>query len=130
MAAGKLVYQKTQEAETLLDAMLAEGIADAFALELYPDREPPWTHALTPQAQESMWPKVRRKLAASDISEIRRLLLGDGDRIPIWTGYTMGYKIVRGYLDMHPAVKPVSLVGLTGWVIFDGSRYMQSPEPS
>lgn len=129
MAAGKLVYQKTQEAETLLDAMLAEGIADAFALELYPEAEPPWTHALTPYAQESVWPKVRRRLAVSDTSEIRRLLFGDGDRIPIWTGYTLGYKIVRGYLDLHTTVKPASLVGLTARAIFDASGYLQSPEP-
>ncbi len=130
MAAGKLVYQKTQEPETLLDAMLAEGMADAFALELYPDQEPPWTHALTSQAHESVWPKVRRRLAASDTSEIRRLLFGDGDRIPIWTGYTLGFKIVRGYLDLHPAVKPASLVGLTARAIFDSSGFPPSPEPA
>ena len=76
------------------------------------------------------WPKVRRKLAASDTSEMRRLLFGDGDRIPIWTGYTLGYKIMRGYLDLHPTVKPASLVGLTARAIFDASGYLQSPELS
>ena len=65
---------------------------------------------------------MRRRLAVSDTSEIRRLLFGDNDRIPPWTGYTLGYKLVRGYLDRHP-VKPSSLVSMTARAIFEGSGY-------
>ena len=123
MMGGKLIYQKSQEPETLLDAMVAEGIADAFAMELYTDLIPPWTHALTPEATERVWPKVRRRLTVSDASEIRRMLFGDNDRIPIWTGYSIGYSTVRGYLDGHPTAKPASLVGLTAKTIFQASGY-------
>ncbi len=117
-----LVYQKTQEAETLLDAMVAEGIADAFAKDLHPDVNPPWTDALSPEAEALVWPKVRRRLAVSDTSEIRRLLFGDNDRIPLWSGYTLGHKLVRGYLDRHP-VKPSNLVSMTAGAIYEGSGY-------
>ena len=86
LAGGHLVYQKTREPETLLDAMMAEGIADAFAMELSPSTRPPWVDALSPEATEQVWPKVHRRLAVSDSSEIRRILFGDSDRIPIWTG--------------------------------------------
>ena len=127
---GMLVYQKSQEPETLLDAMVAEGIADAFALELYPDLEPTWTHALTPEAEELVWPKVRRRLAVSDTSEIRRVLFGDNDRIPVWTGYTIGFKIVRGYLELQPTARPASLAGLAARTIFEASGYSPSLVPA
>ena len=127
---GVLVYQKSQEPETLLDAMVAEGIADTFALELCPDLDPPWTHALTPEAEESVWPKVRRRLAVSDTSEIRRVLFGDNDRIPVWTGYTIGHKIVRGYLELQATARPSSLAGLTARTIFEASGYSPSLVPA
>ena len=127
---SKLVYQKSQEPETLLDAMVSEGISDAFARELYPDLEPMWINALTLEAEESVWPKVRRRMLASDTSEIRRMLFGDNDRIPVWTGYAIGYKIVRGYLDLHPAAKPATLARLTGRAIFEASDYRPSLVPA
>ena len=119
---NRLVYQKSQEAETLLDAMVAEGIADAFAKDLHTDLDPQWTNALSPEAEALVWPKVRRRLAVYDTSEIRRLLSGDNDRIPQWSGYTIGYKLVKGYLDRH-SVKPSSLVSMTAKAILEGSGY-------
>ena len=123
MVGSKLIYQKSQEPETLLDAMVAEGIADAFAMELHAGMEPPWTRALSPEAAEQIWPKVRRRLHVSDTTEIRRFLFGDNDRIPVWTGYTVGYRVVRGYLNRHPAARPASLLGLSGKTIFEASGY-------
>ncbi|MBI4340518.1 MAG: hypothetical protein HY680_11295 [Chloroflexi bacterium] len=126
MNSGRLVYQKSQEPETLLDAMLAEGIADAFALELCPQASPPSIGALSPQAEEQIWPRVRRRLATSDTGEIRRFLFGDNDRVPVWTGYTIGYRIVRRYLDGHPSARPATLVGMTARAVLEASNYSPS----
>ncbi len=126
LAGGKLVYMKTQAPETLLDAMVAEGLADAFALSIVADPRPPWIDALSREMEARMWPRVHRRLGASDTAEIRRILFGDNDRIPPWTGYTVGYRIVKGYLDNHPDARPANLVGLPASTIYESSAYSPS----
>ena len=122
-AGGKLIYVKTQEPETLLDAMIAEGVGDAFANYQYPSMKPPWAQALHPSVEAGVWPKVHRRLGISDPTEIRRILFGDNDRIPQWTGYTIGYRIVRGYLQKNPSSTPSNLVSIPGRSIFEASGY-------
>lgn len=123
LAGGKLVYMKSQQPETLLDVMVAEGLADAFATEIHPSTRPRWTDALTPELKQRLWPRVQRRLSVSDTAEIRRMLFGDGDRIPLWTGYTFGYDIVKSYLESHPDAQPANLTGLPASVIFEASGY-------
>ena len=130
MSGGRLVYQKSQEPETLLDAMVAEGIADAFAMELCPGMQPAGADALSAKTEEMVWPKVRRRFATSDTSEIRRFLFGDNDRVPIWTGHTIGYRTVKGYLASHPSARPANLVGLAAKAIFETSQYHPSLVPA
>ena len=125
---GRMVYLKSQEPENLLDAMVVEGIADAFAMELNPEMAPAWTRALTPEEEAASWPKLRRRLSIIDPMEIRRMLMGDSDRIPQWAGHTIGYRIVEGYLRSHPRSKPATLVGLTARSIFEASGYGQNQE--
>ena len=123
LSGGKLVYVKTQEPETLLDAMVAEGLADVFSMQLQEGPGPPWVDALAPEVERRIWPRVHRRFGVSDTVEIRRMIFGDNDRIPIWTGYTFGYRIVTRYLQANPDVRPASLVGLPASAIYEGSGY-------
>ena len=118
---------KTQEPETLLDAMVTEGLADRFASGLNPDVSPSWANALTPELEGRLWPRVRRRLPLSDTTEIRRVLFGDNDRIPVWTGYTFGHRIVASYLKANQDVRPASLVGLPASAIYEASGYRPAP---
>jgi uncharacterized protein YjaZ len=103
--------------------MIAEGVGDAFAHNQYPHLRPLWTQALSPPAEGRIWPKVHRRLGISDPTEIRRILFGDNDRIPQWTGYAIGYRIVKDYLQTHPASAPANLVSIPGRTIFEASGY-------
>ena len=114
---------KTQEPETLLDAMIAEGVGDAFAHDQYPFMRPSWTQALDPSVEAKVWHKVHRRLGISDPTEIRRILFGDNDRIPQCTGYTIGYRIIQGYLQKNPSSTPANLVSFPGRAIFEASGY-------
>ena len=125
LTGGKLVYTRSKEPETLLDAMVVEGLADAFATHVYPDMRPPWTEALDPEVEQRLWPRVHRRFKVSDPTEIRRILFGDNDRIPVWTGYTVGFRIVQRYLEANPTAQPAGLLGLSAAAIFEASGYAQ-----
>ena len=123
VSGGRLVYMKTQQPETLLDAMVAEGVADAFAMSICPEMRPRWTRALDADQQRRIWPRVRRRLGVADTTEIRRMLFGDNDRIPQWTGYTFGYRIIASYLESNPDTHPAQLVSVAGGAILAQSSY-------
>jgi uncharacterized protein YjaZ len=121
---GHMVYVKSQEPDTLLDAMLSEGLADAFAQEFYPEHRPHWIDALKPEVETAVWRNVERRLGITDPQDIRRYLFGDADRVPIWTGYAIGHAIVRSYLKNHPGARPASLVGMQFQTIYQESGYV------
>lgn len=123
LAGGRLIYMNSQEPETLLDAMIAEGLADTFAMGIVEHADPPWTSALSPEVERSIWPRVRRRLAVSDTSEIRRILFGDNDRIPTWTGYTIGHRIVQHYMKAKGDASLTDVIGLPASAIFEASGY-------
>ena len=123
MVNGRMVYMKSEEPDTLLDAMLTEGVADAFAREIYPDRLPRWLTDLSPEDEAAVWPQIQRRLDITDPGEIRRYLFGDSDRVPLWSGHAVGHAIVRSYLRRHPKARPASLVGLQSRAIYEGSGY-------
>ena len=122
IAGGRLVYMKTQQPETLLDAMIAEGISDCFARECLDGARPRWMDAEGDIDIGKMWPRLHRRFAISDATEIRRFLFGDGDRVPAWTGYTLGYTIVRRFLDNNPGATMMRLVSMPASDVYDGSR--------
>ncbi len=121
IAGGRLVYMKTQQPETLLDAMVAEGICDCFAQRCLDGARPRWMDAQDEVEPRRMWPRVHRRFGISDATEIRRFLFGDGDRVPAWTGYTLGYMIVRKYLDKNPGASMMRLVSMPASDVYDGS---------
>lgn len=92
---------------TLLDLLVNEGGADSFTAILYPDFVPSWTSAISLQQEIELWPMLRERLDSTDFSFIQDVLYGNGDNIPLQTGYTVGYQIVQGYLAAHPDDPPI-----------------------
>lgn len=121
IAGGRLVYMKTQRPETLLDAMVAEGISDCFAQRCLDGSRPVWMDTQDEVEPRRMWPRVHRRFGVSDATEIRRFLFGDGDRVPAWTGYALGYMIVRRFLDNNPGASMMRLVSMPASDVYDGS---------
>ena len=108
---GRMIYVKNNEPDTLLDAMITEGIADVFAKNIVPEHNPHWISALSPDVERAIWPNVASRLDETDPLEIRRYLYGDDNRVPVWTGYAIGHAIVRAYLDTHPDARIASIIG-------------------
>ena len=78
---------------------------------------------MAPEVERRIWPRVRRRLAVSDPTEIRRILFGDNDRIPTWTGYAIGYRIVQRYMEVKGDASPAGMIGMPASAIFEASGY-------
>ncbi len=123
LTGGRMIYIKNDEPDTLLDAMLSEGLADTFAGGIIPQHHPHWTTALTPDIERAVWPQVERRLDDTDPQEIRRYLFGDGDRVPIWTGHAIGYAIVQSYMRSHPDARIASVISMPIRALLEESGY-------
>jgi uncharacterized protein YjaZ len=89
----------------LLISLISEGMADAFARQLCPDLHPRWIEALSPEEEARQWAGIRPLLDTPDPDgELhRRTFFGDAEAgVPAFTGYTIGYHVVRRYREMHP----------------------------
>jgi Predicted Zn-dependent protease (DUF2268) len=107
---------------TLLDAMVFEGVADAFSIQAFPYTPPiPWDHALSPSEEKVAWHQAKGKLnLLLDMPEYRSWFLGMGP-VPRWTGYTLGFRIVSGFLARHPHETAASITSFSATRILQGS---------
>jgi uncharacterized protein YjaZ len=105
---------------TLLDRMVFEGLADAFAQTLYSDLRPPWTH-LSRSEEKTAWKRLRPRLGQTNITQIQQAMLGDGVTLPLWSGYAIGYWIVQGFRVRYPKATLDDLVHMDARTIFQES---------
>jgi hypothetical protein len=93
---------------TLLEALVSEGLADQFSLELYGGPPPPWVEALD-GAELEHWLDEAAEEFDSTAYDHDAWFFGNGT-IPSWTGYTIGHRLVVGYQDAHPGESAADLV--------------------
>jgi hypothetical protein len=110
--------------DTLLDAMIAEGSAEAFVREVYPDAPPiPWVRRMSERTEARTWRKARTVLRGLDDASVHQRWFFGEDDIPRWAGYKIGYRIANAYLDHHPSSSAADLALLKSADIYRGSRY-------
>ena len=107
---------------TLLDAMVSEGLADNFDTSVFPGSPQPWDVAITHDQAGTLWQQAQPMLANDSLSVIRGWLFGDGT-IPRWTAYTLGYQLVAGYLARHPDTDIAAATRRTSAEILAGSGF-------
>jgi uncharacterized protein YjaZ len=94
---------------TVLQAAVTEGLADHFSLEVSGETGRPWALALSPAELASWIPEVEsRATGAYDHDE---WFYGANPSIPRWTGYAVGFELVRAYMSKDPARRASTLVG-------------------
>ena len=85
---------------TLLQAIVSEGLADHFSMEVSGIDPPPWSIALTDkQLQE--WIEEASKSWHQSYNH-RDWFGGANPNIPRWTGYSIGFYLVSNYLAKNP----------------------------
>jgi hypothetical protein len=81
---------------TLLEVMVSEGLADRFAIELLGSPVPPWSQAF-PESETAHYLDLARPELDSASFDRGAWLFGTSPRLPRWTGYTLGYRLVEAY---------------------------------
>lgn len=104
----RLSYEPWSAETTVAQYLVLEGLAEAFAAEMYgEDHLGPWVHALNEDQHSELLPRYREALQVTGFNEIRGYMFGDleGDLygftkmgIPPYAGYSIGYRIVTDYL--------------------------------
>lgn len=92
---------------TLLQAVVSEGLADHFSIELTGVTPPPWTIALTNDELQN-WIETASNSWNQSYNH-SAWFLGADPNIPRWTGYSIGFEIVKNYLLSNPDRLPSNL---------------------
>lgn len=114
-------YDASREYE-LIDNLVFEGKADSFARLLYPDKVAPHTEALTPTQEAEQWDAMQDELDSTSFKTHRRYIFGL-EEVPLWTGYTIGFRIVQSYLANHPDASVEEWTALEAREMLEESGY-------
>lgn len=94
---------------TLLEALATEGLADHFAVELLGAPIPPWSDAFAESRTAFYLARARPELDSPYDHPAWFLGARPAD-LPRWTGYTLGFRLVRDYLESHSGATAAGLV--------------------
>ena len=93
---------------TLGEAIITEGLADHFSIEVFQTSPPVWsTYIQEPELSQLM--KVAKENWLQKDYNHGKWFVGSSMEIPRWTGYSLGFKIVADYLNQHMGLSPSQL---------------------
>ncbi|TRZ55648.1 hypothetical protein D4Q76_00090 [archaeon] len=95
--------------DTLLEAMITEGLADHFELEVTNKKPQKWDTSLTAKQFGIMKKKSVKEFNSKKYNHEEWFFGSNERRIPKWAGYTIGFNLVGNYLKKHPDKKPSQL---------------------
>ena len=98
---------------TLFDAIVSEGLADHFSIEVTRAEAPPWAVALTPQQTAAMAARAREEWDNRRYNHFAWFFGSDELDIPRWAGYSLGFQLVGDYLDGHPGTSAGALATMS-----------------
>ncbi len=84
--------------DTLLGAIISEGLADHFDIEVNSGKPKPWSVALTDTELERVEEIATPELNSREYNHADWFFGSKKRNIPRWAGYAMGFKLVGEYL--------------------------------
>ena len=87
---------------TLLDSIIFEGLAEHFRESAVSGKKSPWVKSINQSAAKKYFFQIKNKLSSNGNKIYRELFLGQGNKYPLWTGYAIGYQIIKSYLKNNP----------------------------
>ncbi|WP_158301635.1 DUF2268 domain-containing protein [Paenibacillus mesophilus] len=120
----RLSYEPWSAETTVGQYIVVEGLAEAFAAEMYgADKLGPWVHSLDEEQHERVKPMYREALVTTGFPVILGYMFGNPQAgIPAYAGYSVGYRVVNEYLR-HSGVSVVEATYRPWQEIIEKSRY-------
>lgn len=95
--------------KTLFEALITEGLADHFDMEVSNDQPHIWDTVLSNEFIQKYLELAKKEFNNEDYKH-SDWFFGSKERdIPKWTGYSLGFYLVREYLRKNPKEKASSL---------------------
>jgi uncharacterized protein YjaZ len=94
---------------TLLEAMVSEGLADHFSIELLGAPVPPWSDAFPRDQTTQLLERARPEFDSTSYDHERWFFVAS-PTLPRWTGYTLGFRLVEAYQAAHMGATAADLV--------------------
>ena len=88
---------------TLLEAIISEGLADHFSMEITGVVAPPWSVALHKDDLKQLT-EIAQPLWTNSNYNHDKWFFGTDPTIPRWSGYAIGFAMVDNYLKKYPSV--------------------------
>ncbi len=92
---------------TLIQAVVSEGLADHFSIEVSGISPPPWSVALSGDVLQNWIDEASNSW--NQPYNHSDWFVGTNPDIPRWTGYSIGFELVRNYLSENPDRMPSNL---------------------
>jgi len=94
-------------ASNLFEAIISEGLAEYFCIEVTGEY-PPWATQIPEEELAPWWAKAEKEWFNPEYDYLA-WFIGLNSDIPRGTGYSIGRSIVKKYLDAHPKERPSML---------------------
>jgi len=114
--------QRTED-PTLLDVLISEGGAEAFALTLNPPATNEPVATMSKELQAEVWPQMRKHLESKDPDILQLILFGGGQRVPRSAVYAIGTEIVLSFLKNNSHLTAAEWSALSARDLLDRSGY-------
>ncbi len=83
---------------SLIEAFVAEGLADHFDIEVNNTDPPPWSCTLSDPEFEKLFAKAKQEGITEPDANYKDWTLGLRKDIPKWAGYSIGFRLVDEYM--------------------------------
>ncbi|MGH7141584.1 MAG: DUF2268 domain-containing putative Zn-dependent protease [Minisyncoccia bacterium] len=91
-------WQAVGYGKTLLEALVSEGLADHFDLEVNGGEPKPWSVAIGGDALEAMQEKAKADFFNEHYNHAAWFFGSQQDGIPRWAGYSLGFHLAAEYM--------------------------------
>ncbi|KKS53549.1 MAG: hypothetical protein UV19_C0008G0009 [Parcubacteria group bacterium GW2011_GWA2_42_28] len=104
------------EIRTLLDQIIADGIAEHFREEAVGGGKSPWAASIDRDKAKNIFNEIKNCLDSEDWNIRNEIFYGSG-RYPNWSGYSIGYYIIEDFLSKHRELSWNDVIKIKSWDI-------------
>lgn len=110
--------------KSLVESMLIDGQADAFAKSFNPSLNPKWISQISKEQEKKLWNKYYSKLLNETNVDYVKYMFGDTEgEIPWCAGYFFGYRIIEAFKKYYPLTTVKEIIEMSSEEIYAMSNY-------